>query len=64
MKTSHRVAARDKQRRRVDYDPPPIPSNGEFDYQAVSEDYEPGHPIGYGRTAVDALLDLDDKEAS
>lgn len=36
---------------------PPIPDR-RFDWQAVFEDYEPGGPIGYGRTEQAAIDDL------
>ena len=45
---------------RVTYDPPPVPTNY-YDYNAVTEDYEPENPIGYGRTAQAALNDLLDQ---
>jgi hypothetical protein len=43
----------------IKYDPKPIP-NREFDWSATPENYEPGSPVGFGRTeqeAVDDLLD-------
>lgn len=36
---------------------PPIPDR-RFDWCAVFDDYEPGGPIGYGRTEQDAINDL------
>ena len=42
---------------RVEYNPPPIPCR-DADWSAVTDDYEPGGPIGYGRTKVDAVADL------
>jgi hypothetical protein len=36
---------------------PPIPLY-DFDWQAVEDDYEPGRPIGYGRTEQAAIDDL------
>lgn len=39
------------------YQPPPIPFRC-YDWSAVKEGYEPGDPIGYGKTeqaAIDAL---------
>jgi hypothetical protein len=39
------------------YDPPPIPPR-QFDWSAVTDNYEPGCPIGYGRTRREAIADL------
>jgi hypothetical protein len=39
------------------YDPSPIPHR-QFDWSAVDENYEPGMPIGYGRTRAAAIIDL------
>lgn len=39
------------------YDPPPIPLRV-FDWRATRDEYEPGLPIGFGRTERDAVLDL------
>ncbi|WP_156041740.1 hypothetical protein [Bradyrhizobium sp. URHD0069] len=39
------------------YDPPSIPVRA-FDWSAVTDDYEPGHPIGYGYTEAQAIEDL------
>lgn len=39
------------------YDPPPIPIR-RFDWSAVSDDYEPPQPIGWGRTKDEAIADL------
>lgn len=39
------------------YDPKPIPLR-QFDWSAVADEYEPGHPIGFGRTEAEALADL------
>jgi hypothetical protein len=36
---------------------PPIPIR-DFDWQATLKDYEPGCPIGHGRTKQDAINDL------
>lgn len=36
---------------------PPIPDR-RFDWSAVTDDYEPGQPIGYGRTEQEAIADL------
>lgn len=36
---------------------PPIPVRT-FDWSAVTEDYEPGAPIGYGKTEAEAIEDL------
>jgi hypothetical protein len=36
---------------------PPIPDRN-FDWSAVTDDYEPGHPIGYGPTEQAAVTDL------
>ncbi len=45
---------------RTEYDPKPIPMR-QFDWTAVSEDYEPGDPIGYGTTEAEAIADLWDR---
>lgn len=42
------------------YDPPPIPSRF-FDWSAVTQDYEPGMPVGYGVTEEDAINHLTDQ---
>jgi len=39
---------------------PPIPSRA-FDWSAVTDDYEPGDPIGYGATEGEAIADLKQK---
>lgn len=39
------------------YDPPPIPPR-QFDWSAVTDDYEPGCPIGWGYTEAEAWWDL------
>ena len=36
---------------------PPIPLR-QFDWQATFDGYEPGDPIGHGRTERDAVRDL------
>ena len=35
----------------------PIPDRS-FDWSAVTEDYDLGHPIGYGRTEAEGINDL------
>jgi hypothetical protein len=35
----------------------PIPDR-QFDWSAVTEHYDLGHPIGYGRTEAEAINDL------
>ena len=47
---------------RVNYDPPPIPLRA-FDWRATRDGYEPPDPIGYGRTADEAIAALLDAEA-
>lgn len=42
------------------YEPPPIGTRN-FDWSAVTDQYEGGDPIGYGETereAIESLLDL------
>jgi len=39
------------------YDYPPIPVR-QFDWSAVREGYEPGMPIGRGRTEAEAVAEL------
>lgn len=39
------------------YDPPSIPVRA-FDWTAVTGNYEPGDPIGYGYTEAQAVADL------
>lgn len=41
----------------TNYDYPPIPIRT-MDWSAVTDDYEPGHPIGHGPTEADAVMDL------
>ena len=36
---------------------PPIPMR-QFDWSAVTDDYEPEHPIGWGSTEAEAIADL------
>jgi hypothetical protein len=40
---------------------PPIPLR-QFDWSAVRDNYEPGQPIGYGRTEQEAIDDLKEQE--
>ena len=42
---------------RTEYWPKPIPTSN-FDWSAVTDDYDIGHPIGYGRTEAEAINDL------
>jgi len=42
---------------RPDYWPKPIPLR-QFDWSAVTDNYEPGDPVGYGRTQDEAIADL------
>lgn len=42
------------------YDPPPIPIRS-FDWSAVTDNYEPGCPIGYGTTESEAIDDLNEQ---
>lgn len=39
---------------------PPIPLRC-LDWSAVTEDYEPGHPIGWGSTEAEAVADLKER---
>ena len=39
------------------YDPKPIPIR-QFDWTAVTEDYDLGSPTGYGSTEEEAIEDL------
>jgi hypothetical protein len=39
---------------------PPIPIRS-FDWSAVEDGYEPGRPIGYGKTEAEAVSDLRDQ---
>ena len=39
------------------FDPPPIGTR-QFDWTALTEDYDLGSPIGYGRTEEEAIADL------
>ena len=36
---------------------PPIPIR-DYDWSAIRQDYEPGDPIGHGKTEQDAIKDL------
>lgn len=38
----------------------PIPTE-QYDWSAVTDNYEPGHPIGYGKTEQEAVHDLLEK---
>ena len=40
-----------------DYWPKPIPLR-QFDWSAVTDNYEPGDPVGYGATQNEAIADL------
>lgn len=42
---------------------PPIPQRGE-DWSAVRDGYEPGNPIGRGRTEAEAISDLKEQETA
>ena len=42
---------------RPDYWPKPIPLR-QFDWSAVTDNYEPGDPVGYGKTQDEAVADL------
>jgi hypothetical protein len=42
---------------RTSFEHPPIPIR-DFDWSAVTDDYEPGHPIGRGATEAEAIADL------
>lgn len=42
---------------RTEFVYPPIPIR-DFDWSAVRDNYEPGCPIGYGRTEEAAIADL------
>ena len=44
------------------FDPKPIPLR-QFDWSAVTDNYEPGAPIGYGTTKEEAIQDLTDQLA-
>jgi hypothetical protein len=47
-----------KQRKiRTEYVYPPIPIR-QFDWSAAFDNYEPGCPIGWGRTKEEAVADL------
>ncbi len=45
---------------RTDYVYPPIPIR-DFDWQAITDNYEPGCPIGYGQTEDEAIADLQEQ---
>lgn len=42
---------------RTSYDPPAAPCRS-MDWNAVSDNYEAGDPIGYGSTEAEAIADL------
>ncbi len=49
---------------KTSYDPKPVPSRN-FDWSATFDSYEPGCPIGYGRTEQEAIEALkEDAELS
>ena len=39
------------------YDPKPVPFRTS-DWSAVTDNYEPGHPIGWGASEQDAVMEL------
>lgn len=41
----------------VHYDPSPTPYRT-MDWHAITDDYEEGHPVGYGATPREAVVDL------
>lgn len=45
---------------RTRYDPPPIPARvgAKFNWSAVTDNYEGGDAIGWGRTEAEAVADL------
>ncbi len=47
---------------RTEFVYPPIPLRS-FDWTAVTDDYEPGAPIGYGATEDAAIADLQEQLA-
>lgn len=42
---------------KTEYWPKPIPYR-QFDWSATEDSYEPGRPIGYGKTEAAAIADL------
>lgn len=46
---------------RISFENPPIPQR-HSDYSATRSNYEPGEPIGWGRTPLIALADLLEQE--
>jgi hypothetical protein len=42
------------------FDPPPIPLR-QFDWSAVTENYDLGAPIGHGRTEAEAIANLQEQ---
>lgn len=42
---------------KTSFDNPPIPDRS-FDWSAVTDDYDFGHPIGHGSTEAEAIVDL------
>jgi len=42
---------------RTSHDRPPIPSR-DYDWSAVTDDYEPGDPVGNGENEEAAILNL------
>lgn len=42
---------------KTSYDHPPIPDRA-FDWSAVTDNYDLGHPIGHGATKAEAVTDL------
>ena len=47
----------------TDFIYPPIPDR-RFDWSAVTDNYEGGAPIGYGRTEAEAIADLNEQIAA
>lgn len=44
----------------TNFDYPPIPARV-LDWSAVTDNYEPGHPVGHGATEQEAIDDLLDQ---
>jgi hypothetical protein len=42
---------------KTNFDYPPVPVR-DYDWSAVFDGYEPGCPVGLGKTEEDAILDL------
>jgi hypothetical protein len=46
---------------RTDYWADRLGASDKWDWSATSDNYEPGDPVGYGRTELEAIADFEEK---